>query len=61
LLVAQIAKDLRADNVPSWYFRSTYSYLVMMAAATLIFAIQWRKLRRAGVDLEGLYATLPPQ
>jgi APA family basic amino acid/polyamine antiporter len=58
LLVAQIVKDLRAD-VPAWYFRSTYAYLIMMAAATLIFLWQWRKLRREGVDLEGLYSTLP--
>ena len=60
LLVAQIIKDLSAD-VPNWYYRSTYNYLLMMAVATTIFIIHWRKLRRAGVDLEGLYSTLPPE
>ena len=60
LLVAQIAKDLSAD-LPAWYFHSTYTYLVMLAVATLIFIWQWRKLRRAGVDLDGLYSILPPE
>ena len=60
LLVAQIIKDLRAD-VPAWYYHSTASYIVMMLGATLIFTLQWRKLRRAGVDLEGLYGHLPPE
>jgi hypothetical protein len=60
LLVAQIIKDLSAD-VPSWYYRSTWNYLLMMAVATAIFIVQWRKLRRDGVDLEKLYSTLPPE
>jgi APA family basic amino acid/polyamine antiporter len=60
LLVAQIIKDLRAD-VPGWYYRSTWNYLLMMSIATAIFIIQWRKLRRAGVDLEKLYSNLPPE
>ncbi len=60
LLTAQVVKDLRAD-VPAWYYHSTTSYIVMMAGATLVFIFQWRKLRRAGVDLEGLYGNLPPE
>jgi amino acid transporter len=60
LLVAQIIKDLAAD-VPAWYYRSTYSYLVVIGAASLVFLIRWKGLRRRGVDLETLYATLPPE
>ena len=60
LLVAQIVKDMSAD-VPAWYYRSTWNYLLMMAVATVIFVVHWRKLRRAGVDLEELYSKLPPE
>jgi APA family basic amino acid/polyamine antiporter len=60
LLVAQIVKDLRAP-VPAWFYRSTYSYLLMMGVASLIFLLQWRKLRRAGVDLDERYRILPPE
>jgi APA family basic amino acid/polyamine antiporter len=60
LLAAQIVKDLRA-TVPSWYYRSTYSYLLMMGIASLIFFLQWRKLRRSGADLDQRYRTLPPE
>ncbi len=60
LLVAQTVKDLRA-TVPGWTYRSTYVYLLMMGAASLIFLFQWRKLRRTGVDLDERYRTLPPE
>ncbi|MGH9332156.1 MAG: APC family permease, partial [Vicinamibacteria bacterium] len=60
LLVAQVVKDLSA-NVAAWYYRSTWAYLLAVAAVSLLFAIRWRELRKAGVDLEGLYATLPSE
>ncbi len=60
LLVAQIAKDLSA-NVSAWYYRSTWVYLLALAAVSLLFLIRWRGLRNAGVDLDTLYATLPPE
>jgi hypothetical protein len=60
LLVAQIGKDLSA-NVSAWYYRSTWVYLLAVAAVSLLFSIRWRGLRSAGVDLEKLYSTLPPE
>jgi APA family basic amino acid/polyamine antiporter len=60
LLVAQIGKDLSA-NVAAWYYRSTWVYLLALAAVSLLFLLRWQGLRSAGVDLEKLYATLPPE
>jgi basic amino acid/polyamine antiporter, APA family len=60
LLVAQIGKDLSA-NVSAWYYRSTWVYLLALAAVSLLFILRWRGLRNAGVDLDRLYATLPPE
>ena len=60
LLVAQIAKDLSAP-VASWYYRSTWVYLLAVGAVSLLFLIRWKGLRRAGVDLDELYRTLPPE
>ena len=60
LLVAQVVKDLNAD-VDAWYYRSTWVYLVAVAAVSLLFLIRWKELRRKGVDLEKLYSTLPPE
>lgn len=60
LLAAQVGKDLGA-NVAAWYYRSTWVYLLAVAAVSLLFLVRWGQLRRAGVDLEKLYATLPPE
>ena len=60
LLWAQIAKDLTAA-VAAWYYRSTWVYLLAVGAVSLLFLIRWKGLRRAGVDLERLYSTLPPE
>jgi APA family basic amino acid/polyamine antiporter len=60
LLFAQIAKDLNAAPSP-WYYRSTWVYLLAVSAVSLLFLIRWKGLRRAGVDLEKLYSTLPPE
>ena len=60
LLVAQTIKDLSAD-VDAWYYRSTWVYLIAVAAVSLLFLIRWKELRRKGVDLEELYSTLPPE
>jgi APA family basic amino acid/polyamine antiporter len=60
LLAAQVGKDL-SSPVSAWYYRSTWAYLIAVAAASFLFFIRWRELRKAGVDLEGLYATLPPE
>jgi len=59
LLAAQTAKDL-GSRVPAWYFHSTYLWLAVMTLASLVFAREWKKLRRAGVDLNARFSTLPP-
>jgi APA family basic amino acid/polyamine antiporter len=60
LLAAQIAKDLGAE-VDEWYYRSTWVYLLAVLAVSLLFFVRFRGLRKAGVDLEALYRTLPPE
>jgi APA family basic amino acid/polyamine antiporter len=60
LLVAQIGKDLAAD-VAAWYYRSTWVYLLAVAAVSLLFVVRWKALRKAGVDPDGLYAVLPAE
>ncbi len=60
LLVAQVIKDLNAD-VDAWYYRSTWVFLLAVAAVSLLFLIRWKELRRKGVDLDELYSTLPPE
>ena len=60
LLVAQVIKDLNAD-VSAWYYRSTWVYLIAVGAVSLLFFRRWKELRRAGVDLDELYSTLPPE
>ena len=59
-LVVHLAKDLTAD-VAAWYFRSTWVWLGVMAVASAIFFHHLRKLRRDGVDVETMFATLPPE
>jgi amino acid transporter len=59
LLASQVAKDLAAP-VERWYFHSTYVYLLVMGAAACAFLLEWRALRRKGVDLERHFSILPP-
>jgi len=44
----------------AWYFRSTPVWLVVMAAGSVIYLRETRKLRRQGVDLDARFAALPP-
>ncbi len=59
LLVAHVVKDLTAPDL-AWYFRSTPVWLLVMAGASLVFGIFYRRLRRSGVDLERRFSELPP-
>ncbi len=59
-LVVHIQKDLAAE-VAHWYFRSTTIWLIVMAIASMIFLREVRALRRDGVDVEALFAELPPE
>jgi len=53
-------RDLAAPAA-AWYFRSTPIWLIVMAAASLVYIRETRSLRRQGVDLEARFATLPPE
>ena len=44
----------------AWYLRSTPVWLLVMAAGSVFYARETRKLRRAGVDLDARFAALPP-
>src|SRR5262245_24545608 len=46
--------------VDAWYFRSTPVWLLVMAAGSIIYLRETRKLRREGVDLDARFAALPP-
>ena len=52
-------RDLTATSSP-WYFRSTPLWLLVMAAGSVIYLRETRKLRRKGVDLDARFAALPP-
>jgi len=53
-------KDLTAPAA-AWYFRSTPLWAVVMAMGSIIYWMQVRGLRRAGVDLVARFATLPAE
>jgi len=53
-------KDLSAP-VAAWYFRSTPVWLLVMGVATLIYLREVSAMRRRGVDVEAIFATLPPE
>jgi APA family basic amino acid/polyamine antiporter len=52
-------RDMTAP-VGAWYLRSTPVWLLVMAAGSLIYFRETRKLRRQGVDLDARFAVLPP-
>jgi len=52
-------RDLTAP-VAAWYFRSTPLWLLVMAAGSLVYGRETRKLRREGVDVAARFAALPP-
>ncbi len=53
-------KDLTVGDGP-WYFRSTPHWLIVMALASIIFAVEWIRERRRGTDMRAIFATLPPE
>ncbi len=52
-------RDLTAP-VAAWYFRSTPLWLLVMAAGSLVYGREIRRLRRGGVDVAARFAALPP-
>ena len=57
-LATQLWKDLTAANV-AWYLRSTYLWLLVLAAGSAIYFSEVRALRRRGVDLQERFSQLP--
>jgi APA family basic amino acid/polyamine antiporter len=60
LLIIQVVKDLRAPT-DAWYFHSTYTYILVMAVASIVFFVEWGKLRRDGKDPATIFSKLPPE
>jgi basic amino acid/polyamine antiporter, APA family len=59
-LAVHTIKDLTAPAA-AWYFRSTWLWLVVMSAGTIIYWREVAKLEAAGVDLRARFAALPPE
>jgi len=59
-LVVHTWKDLSAP-VAAWYFRSTPVWLLVMALATVIYLREVAAMRRRGVNVDAIFATLPPE
>lgn len=59
-LVIHTIKDMTAP-VAAWYFRSTPVWALVMGVATLIYLREVASLRRRGVDVDAIFATLPPE
>lgn len=52
-------KDVTAPAA-AWYFRSTPLWLLVMAAGSVVYLRETRRMRRQGVDLDARFAALPP-
>ena len=52
-------KDLTAP-VAAWYFRSTPVWVLVMGVATVIFLREVSAMRRRGVNVDAIFAELPP-
>ncbi|HXV63251.1 MAG TPA: APC family permease [Vicinamibacteria bacterium] len=59
LIVLQVVKDLSTES-DAWYYHAFYTYLIVLAVASCVFFVRWRKLERAGVDLHARFRGLPP-
>jgi APA family basic amino acid/polyamine antiporter len=51
-------KDLSAPAA-AWYFRSTYLWGLVLAAASAIYFREMRALRRRGIDMDARFKELP--
>jgi amino acid transporter len=59
-LIVHILKDLTAP-VSAWYFHSTPLWIGVMAIATGVYLWEVARLRKAGIDTEAIFKTLPPE
>ena len=59
LLVIQLVGDLRAAT--PWYFKSTTTWIMVMAVAAAVFGRSWRTLKDRGVDPRAIFSRLPDE
>ncbi|MCH7473200.1 MAG: APC family permease [Gemmatimonadetes bacterium] len=59
-LVVHVWKDLTTP-VDAWYFHSTPIWVAVMALATVVYLRERRLLRARGVDVDAIFAKLPPE
>ena len=55
-LEALITADLSA-----WYFHSTPLWIAVMAGASVVYFREVAKLKADGVDVDAIFAELPPE
>lgn len=60
LLGVHTARDLGRSGLP-WYLRSTPVWLLVMAVGSAVYWRELRGLRRRGVNVQALFAALPPE
>ena len=60
LLAVHTLKDLTAP-VSAWYFRSTPVWLLVMGLGSVVYAREVSQLRRRGVNVAAIFASLPPE
>ena len=60
LLVVHTARDLGPSPLP-WYLRSTVVWLGVMAVGSAVYWREVRDLERRGVNVQALFAALPPE
>ena len=60
LLAVHTGRDLAAPGLP-WYLRSTPVWLGVMAVGSAVYWRELRGLRRRGVNVQALFAALPPE
>jgi APA family basic amino acid/polyamine antiporter len=60
LLVVHTGRDLGPSALP-WYLRSTVVWLGVMALGSAVYWHEVRGLRRRGVNVQALFAALPPE
>jgi len=60
LLAVHTLKDLTAP-ASAWYFRTTPVWLVVMGLGTAVYLREVGALRRRGVDVAAIFASLPPE
>lgn len=59
-LLIHLWKDFTA-TASAWYFHSTPVWLIVMAVASAIYFRELRHLRNSGVEVNAIFAKLPPE